>query len=95
MVCARYECSNEQAGIAGEELLDVVNFKRDPLLIGSLRDEVGFFPAYHMSKDSWITVALDGSVPDEKIKMLLDMSYQATASKICKKMLTNPVFQKG
>ena len=72
-------------GLQGVELLDVVNFKCDPLLIGSLREEPGFFPAYHMNKDSWITVALDGSVPDDKIKMLLDMSYQATAPKTRKK----------
>ena len=72
-------------GLQGAELLDVVNFKCDPLLIGSLREEPGFFPAYHMNKDSWITVALDGSVPDDKIKMLLDMSYQATAPKTRKK----------
>ncbi len=38
-----------------------------------------------MSKDSWITVALDGSVSDDKIKMLLDTSYEATASKTHKK----------
>ena len=72
-------------GLQGVELLDVVNFKCDPLLIGSLREEPGFFPAYHMNKDSWITVALDGSVPDDKIKMLLDMSYEATIPKTCKK----------
>ena len=36
-------------------------------------------------KDSWITVALDGSVSDDKIKMLLDMSYEATAPKTRKK----------
>ena len=47
--------------------------------------ENGFFPAYHMRKDSWITVALDGSVADDKIKMLLDVSYQATAPKVRKK----------
>ena len=34
-----------------------------------------------MSKDTWITVALDGSVADGMIAMLLDMSYQLTASK--------------
>ena len=43
----------------GEEMLKVVDFKCDPILIGTLREEPGFFPAYHMSKDSWITVALD------------------------------------
>lgn len=68
-------------GLQGNEPLDVVNFKCDPLLIGSLRVEPGFFPAYHMSKDSWITVELGGSVSDDKIRMLLDKSYQATASK--------------
>ena len=68
-------------GLPGSDLLDVVNLKCDTLLIGSLRCEPGFFPAYHMNKDSWITVALDGSVSDDKIKMLLDASYDATAPK--------------
>ena len=72
-------------GLQGEGLLDVVNLKCDPILIGSLRGEPGFLPAYHMSKDNWITVALDGSASDDKIKMLLDMSYQATAPKVHKK----------
>ena len=31
-----------------------------------------------MNKSSWITVALDGSVDDETIKMLVDLSYEAT-----------------
>ena len=68
-------------GLQGEDVLDVVNFKCNPILIGSLLGESGFFPAYHMSKASWITVALDDSVPDEKVKMLLDMSYEATKQK--------------
>ena len=72
-------------GLHGSEPLDVVNFKCDPILIGSLRDEPGIFPAYHMNKEQWITVALDGSVSDDKIKMLLDLSYQATAPKARKK----------
>lgn len=45
----------------------------------------GYFPAYHMNKTSWITVALDGSVPDDEVKLLLDMSFEATASKMRKK----------
>lgn len=71
----------DKLGLQGTELLDVVNFKCDPILIGSLRGEPGIFPAYHMNKEQWITVVLDGSVSDDKIKMLLDMSYQATAPK--------------
>jgi len=72
-------------GLQGEGLLDVINLKCDPILIGSLREEPEFLPAYHMSKDNWITVALDGSASDDKIKMLLDMSYQATAPKVCRR----------
>lgn len=69
-------------GLQGESILEVVNFKCDYILLGSLLRENGFFPAYHMSKTSWITVALDGSVSDDKIKMLLNMSFDATAPKI-------------
>lgn len=68
-------------GLEGTDALDVVNLKCDPILIGSLRKEPGIFPAYHMSKANWVSVALDGSVPDEQIKMLLYMSYDATAPK--------------
>ena len=38
-----------------------------------------------MSKANWISVSLDGSVDDDKIKMLLDVSFDATAPKIAKK----------
>ena len=34
-----------------------------------------------MSKGSWITVVLDGTVPNEEIELLLDISYHATAPK--------------
>lgn len=53
-------------GLQGDDLVDVVNFKCDPILIGSFRKERGFFPAYHMSKANWITVALDGTVPEPR-----------------------------
>ena len=74
------DVSKNKLGLAGDEILDIVNFKCDPVLIGSLRMENGFFPAYHMNKDSWITVALDGTVDDEKIKALADMSYELTST---------------
>ena len=73
--------SKSKLGPQEQAPLDIVNLKCDPILIGSLRMEHGFFPAYHMNKDKWITAALDGSAPDDTIKMLLEMSYQATAPK--------------
>ena len=60
------------------ESLDVINLKCDPAWIALLQEEYGFFPGYHMNKTHWITVALDGSVQEEKIKILLSKSYQKT-----------------
>ena len=46
--------------------------------IGSFRMEPGIFPGWHMNKAHWLTVTLDGTVNDEKIKLLVDMSYELT-----------------
>lgn len=72
-------------GLPSDDIISVVNLKSDPIMVGSLLRENGIFPAYHMTKSSWISVALDGSADDEKIKMLLDMSFEATAVKLKKK----------
>ena len=56
----------------------LVSLKCDPLLSGSLRAEPGFFPAYHMSKEHWISVLLD-TVDDEKLRFLIDMSWELTS----------------
>lgn len=69
-------------GLESDKHIDVLNVKCDPLMIGSITRESGFFPAYHMNKGNWITIALDGSAEDEKIKWLLDMSFDATNVKI-------------
>ena len=69
-------------GLPSDARMDIVNLKCDPILIVSLRGAPGLFPAYHMSKESWITAALDGSASDETLKTLLDMSHQATAPKV-------------
>ena len=41
----------------------------------------GFLPAYHMNKQNWISIILDGSVPDDKIFPLLGLSYDSVAPK--------------
>lgn len=65
--------------------MDVLNVKCDPMLAGSLRQQDGFHPAYHMNKDKWLSVRLDGSAPDNEIKSLIDLSYDLTAAKNKKK----------
>ena len=63
---------------------DIVNIKCDPVLMGSLRGKPGFRPAYHMNKDKWITILLDGSAGREEVTALVDMSFRMTETKLRK-----------
>ncbi len=68
-------------GMARDGRVDILNIKCDPILIGSLRSRPGFRPAYHMNKDKWLTVLLDGTAQMDEIEALLTMSYDMTGSK--------------
>ena len=72
-------------GISRDGLVDILNLKCDPVMMGSFRGKPGFCPAYHMNKDKWITILLDGSAEREDIIALLAMSYTMTATKIRRK----------
>lgn len=76
-------------GLPDDETVDVVNLKCDPIMTGSLHSDKGIYPAYHMNKSCWISVLLDGTVDNEKLKWLLDISYDLTDSKIRNKRKTN------
>ena len=65
-------------GLSRDGEISVVNLKCDPILIGSFRGEPGIFPAWHMNKAHWLSVALDGTASDDSLMFLLDMSYELT-----------------
>lgn len=71
----------EKLGLDQPGMLDIVNVKCDPMMLGSALAEPGFYPGYHMSKGSWVSVALDGSVSEEQLKILVDLSYDLTGPK--------------
>jgi len=66
-------------GETGE--VDAVNVKCDPILIGMMRGEPGILPAYHMNKAHWVTILLDGTADDERLKFLLRQSFELTKSR--------------
>ena len=68
--------TKDKLGLNSTENIDVVNLKCDPLM--NVITEDGIFPAYHMSKTHWISVVLDGSVDEDKIKWLLNLSFELT-----------------
>ena len=64
--------------LPGEGEISVVNLKCDTRLIGSFREAPGIFPGWHMNKAHWLSVVLDGTVDDETIKFLVEMSCKLT-----------------
>lgn len=69
----------DKLGLPGAGSIDIVNLKGEPMLLATLRSSPGFFPAYHMNKETWISAALDGSADEGELKAVLDMSYQLTS----------------
>lgn len=77
------EIEERKLGLDGNRVVDVLNVKCDPILIGSFRTQPGFFPAYHMNKDKWISIILDGTVSADEIKNLVALSYKLTENSPC------------
>ena len=62
------EVPADRVGAPGTGYITAVNLKAaDPFFRDMVIQEPGIIPAYHMNKQHWITVLLDGTVPDENI----------------------------
>ena len=62
-------------GLEGNEFVDIMNVKFDPEMTSVIIQTFGFLLGYHMNKQHWITILLDGSVSEAKTLDFLDMSY--------------------
>ena len=53
-----------------------INVKVDPIKAFFWRDRYkSVIPGYHQNKEHWNTVILDGSIPDDDIKIMIEESY--------------------
>ena len=68
-------------GLKSDGQIDVVDLKCDASIVPSMWEQDGIFPAYHMNKEHWLTVALDGSVDENNLKFLLALSFELTDKK--------------
>jgi predicted DNA-binding protein (MmcQ/YjbR family) len=60
-----------------------INLKAEPATALRLRRQyAGITPGYHMNKDHWNTVRLDGSIPGEVIRQMLEESYRLVAASL-------------
>lgn len=74
------EVSRRRFGFDSDEMTDVVNMKLPVEMFGSFGKGDGVHPAYHMNKLHWISVLLSDA-PDDVVKFLINVSYDATKSK--------------
>lgn len=73
-------------GVDSNDKKDIMVVKCEPDMVNMMIQVKGFLPGYHMNKENWLTVLLDGTVEEAKILDFLDMSYDLIdeESKICK-----------
>lgn len=58
--------------------IEVINLKLNPIKIRKLLNKKGYYKAYHMNKENWITIILDETIPDEEILELIEESHNFT-----------------
>lgn len=63
------------------EQVDVMNLKIEDGSAASFRGMKSIYPAWHMNHRTWISVILDDTLPDEKVKALIKRSFELTAGK--------------
>ena len=64
---------------AREGLVEAVNLKHDQVV--DLLSEKGIYPAFHMNKRYWISVAFDDTLSDETVLELIEKSWNLTTKK--------------
>ena len=69
------------AGESASDRIDVMNLKADPERIPALWKVDGIYPAYHMNRKYWISLALDGRVADDLAMELVRESFRLTEKK--------------
>ncbi|WP_173307290.1 MmcQ/YjbR family DNA-binding protein [Streptococcus sp. k-628] len=62
-----------------EGLVEAVNLKHDQ--VADLLSKKGIYPAFHMNKRYWISVALDDTLSDEEVLELIEKSWNLTSKK--------------
>lgn len=63
-------------GLLSDDEVEVLDVKCHPEAVGSLRQSTGVFAAYHMNKEHWVSVLLDGSVSEAELQKFIDDSYE-------------------
>lgn len=55
----------------------ILNLKLAPIMISSLINKEGFYPAYHMNKEHWVSIDLNNKkLIDDEVLSLIQLSFE-------------------
>ena len=83
-----FKVMNKMYALTSINNFEFINLKCDPEYAIELREKFdgSIRPGYHMNKKQWNSVYTDGGVPDDKIKHLINHSYELVVSNLPKKL---------
>jgi len=68
--------SKRKLGLDSDEIVTITDFRLTDKQREQLIDNQTYFPGYHMNKQHWFTIILDGSVADQDLLQYLQTSYE-------------------
>lgn len=64
----------------------IITLKCEPARAVTLRKQYkDIIPGYYMNKEHWNSIYLEGNVPDDVMKQMIDMSYELVFDSLSKK----------
>jgi predicted DNA-binding protein (MmcQ/YjbR family) len=82
-----YKVKGKMFALADVESFESVNLKCDPdnaLILREIYDSVT--PGYHMNKNHWNTISLDGKIEDKQLKIWIKDSYNLVVKGLPKRI---------
>lgn len=72
----------KKIGIDTQDLIEIIDLRMNPADKEKVLSKDHYYPGWHMNKNSWYTIVLDGSVMENELKKRIDESY-----KLAKKLI--------
>lgn len=80
---AVYKVGGKIFALTGVDRATSINLKAEPAdVTGLVETHSAIERGYHMNKKHWVTVQLDGSLPDQLIAELIEDSYDLIVDKL-------------
>jgi len=68
--------SGRKLGLPTDDILEIIDLRLQKELMEQTVDRIRYFPGWHMNKNNWYTIILDGRVPTEELFGRIDESYR-------------------